>query len=157
MIDYPYLPKGRSIKYVTMENPFMKMAFSVMKEKSADTRQPVGSVIVKNGVVVASAANLSGFKNKKLIELHSGKWCIRKLLKIRTGKSYWLCPGCANHKDHSENSACTKAQKAGIDTKGADLYLYGHWWCCKPCWDKMIEVGIKDVYLLSGSEKLFRK
>jgi hypothetical protein len=43
-----------------------------------------------------------------------------------------------------------------INTK-LDLYLWGHWWCCKLCWDKMIEVGIKNVYLMEGVDKLFKK
>ena len=38
---------------------------------------------------------------------------------------------------------------------GADLYLYGHWWCCEPCWNAMINAGIKNVYLLKKSEVLF--
>lgn len=38
-----------------------------------------------------------------------------------------------------------------------DLYLWGHWWFCEPCWNAMIEAGIRDVYLLENSEVLFNK
>jgi deoxycytidylate deaminase len=35
--------------------------------------------------------------------------------------------------------------------------MWGHWWCCKPCWDNMIAAGIKNVYVIEGSEILFNK
>ena len=47
--------------------------------------------------------------------------------------------------------------KNGHDTVGADLYLWGHWWACAPCWNAIIESGIENVYLLEGSERLFNK
>jgi deoxycytidylate deaminase len=73
-----------------------------------------------------------------------------------TGEGYDLCEGC-NSKFHSEPSAIRDALSKNKDTEGADLYLWGHWWCCKDCWDSMISAGIKNVYLLDGSEKLFNK
>ncbi|MBU0614216.1 hypothetical protein KJ766_02960, partial [Patescibacteria group bacterium] len=48
-------------------------------------------------------------------------------------------------------------REAGIDPSGADLYMYGHWWCCKPCWDAMIEAGIRDVYVCSDAHKRFTR
>jgi deoxycytidylate deaminase len=43
----------------------------------------------------------------------------------------------------------------GLDCQGADLYLYGHWWCCESCWKAMIAAKIRNVYLLENSENLF--
>lgn len=154
-IKYPYLPEGRLIKYVSAGDVFIKEAERTCLELATDRSVPTGSVIVLNNKIVAQAGNLSRLSGKKLTELHKNGWCIRRILKIPTGKKYWLCPGCALPKYHSEQLAIKEAKKKGININGADLYLWGHWWCCKPCWDKMIEAGIKDVYLLSGSEILF--
>ena len=75
---------------------------------------------------------------------------------IPPGKGYELCLGC-NPAYHSEPSAIQDAQKRGFKTEGADLYLWGHWWACEPCWQAMIAAGIKNFYLLKGSERLFNK
>jgi len=75
---------------------------------------------------------------------------------IPTGQQYELCEGC-HPKNHSEPRAIADAKKNGHDTKGADLYLWGHWWACETCWQTMIAAGIKNFYLMEGSEKLFNK
>ncbi len=54
---------------------------------------------------------------------------------------------------HAEARA---VKNAGVKAHGGDLYLWGHWWCCKPCWDAMISAGIKNVYLYTESQKLFK-
>jgi deoxycytidylate deaminase len=156
-IIYPYLPEGRGIKYVGLDNQYMKEAENYAKTNSTDRLQRTGSVIVKDGVIIGEGANQSRLKNKKLFEMHSKGLCVRKFFKVKTGTRYWLCPGCAKFSDHSEQRSIRDAIRKGLDPKGADLYLYGHWWCCKPCWDKIIEAGIKDVYLLEGSNVLFKK
>jgi deoxycytidylate deaminase len=100
-------------------------------------------------------ANQATLKNQFLLDTHK-IWCIRKLFKIPTGQKYWLCPGCASHKNHGEYRAAVELIKKFPQkiNSGLDLYLWGHWWCCKPCWDKMIEAGIKNVYVAENSEKL---
>lgn len=158
-IKYPYIPEGRIILYVRVDNPFMAEALNIMKVESTDEQNPTGAVVVKNDIIIGRAANQAGFKHPKFIELHAKGWCIRRKLKVRSGTKYWLCPGCATHADHAESNAVRDAiSKAGAEAvRGADLYLYGHWWCCKPCWDVMIKAGIKDVYLLEDSWKLFTR
>lgn len=83
--------------------------------------------------------------------------CVRKLLKVRSGTKYWLCPGCSTHHDHAESGAVRDAlAKSGREAvQGADVYLYGHYWCCKPCWDAMIAGGIRDVYVVERADELF--
>lgn len=154
-INYPYLPEGREIKYVSLDNFYMQTAREFSKNNSTDRLQPTGSVIVQDSKIIGEAANVIPLTNPKLVEMHRNGLCTRKLLKVKTGTKYWLCPGCAKYSDHSEQRAIKQARGNGLDTKGADLYLYGHWWCCKPCWDKITEAGIKNVYLLNDSEKLF--
>lgn len=154
-IPFPYQPSGRTVKYVPAHDRFMRVAEDVCRELSTDHQHPTGAVLVRDGQVIFKAANQSALKNPKLLELHKAGWCVRKFLKIPSGQKYWLCPGCASAKNHSETLVVKNARHAEIDTEGADVYLWGHWWCCKPCWDSMISFGIREVYLLEGSDKLF--
>lgn len=125
-------------------------------EQSTDHSVPTGAVIVKEGMVVSSGANKSALKNPALVAFHK-KYCIRRMLGVPSGKMYWLCPGCASSRHHAESRAVKEAKSKRQATGGADLYLYGHWWCCKPCWDKMIAAGIKDVYLIEGATEKFSR
>ena len=155
-IKYPYLPTGRTILYVEENNPYMLEAKKTCKEQATDFGHSSGAVVVKNGKIIGQGALQSRLKNKKLIKLHARGWCIRKILKIKSGKKYWLCPGCADFDHHSEAMAVKNALKNKIDMSGSDIYLWGHWWCCKSCWDKMIKAGIKNVYLLEDSDNIFK-
>jgi deoxycytidylate deaminase len=157
-IEYPYLPLGRTILYVGESNKYMSVAKEVALAKSTDKKVPTGAVIVdEDGNILVSAANQSALKNQFLLNTHKN-WCIRKLFKIPSGQKYWLCPGCASHKNHGEYRAVLALQKKFPQkiNSNLDLYMWGHWWCCKPCWDKMIEVGVKNVYLMEGIDKLFK-
>ncbi len=158
IMQYPYLPEGRTILYVPEDNKYMSAAREVAESKSTDRNVPTGAVIVdEGGEILVREANQSALKNKFLLDTHK-TWCIRKLFKIPSGQKYWLCPGCASHKNHGEYGAVVALQKKFSNKIGSnlDLYLWGHWWCCKPCWDKMIEAGIKNVYLEEGVEKRFK-
>ena len=156
-VVFPYMPIGRTIKYVSAQDRFIRAAEDACRELSTDRQHPTGAVLVKDGVVIARAANQSALKNLKLLGFHRAGWCARKFFKIPSGQKYWLCPGCASSKNHAETSVVRLAGKQNIDTKGADLYLWGHWWCCEPCWKAMTAAGIKDIYLLERSERLFNK
>ncbi|MDO8576061.1 MAG: deaminase [bacterium] len=147
-IQYPYLPTGRSFIYVGLDNPFMLEAKNFAREHSLDEMMPNSSVIVKDGVVIGRGANGSDYH-----KLHG---CERIKRGIPTGHGYELCEGC-HPKNHGEPHAIADAQKNEKNTIGADLYMWGHWWCCEPCWNAMIEAGIGNVYLLKDSEKLFNK
>ncbi|MDP3661414.1 MAG: deaminase [bacterium] len=145
-IQYPYLPEGREIKYVSEDNVFMRAARDYALAHSLDNFQKTGSVVVQRERVIGRGANGSLY--------HKEYGCERVRQHIPTGDRYDLCEGC-HPKNHSEPKALADARTRGETTHGADLYLYGHWWCCKPCWDAMIDAGIRNVYLLEGSEKLF--
>lgn len=152
---YPYLPIGRTILYVAENNKYMSSAKEVALTESTDKKTSTGVVIVnKEGDILIKAANQSALKNEFLLKTHP-IWCIRKFFGIPSGQKYWLCPGCASHRYHAESFAVSKAKKTNTNISGCNLYLWGHWWCCKPCWDKMIEAGIKDVYLMEGTENGF--
>lgn len=147
-VKYPYLPKGKTIEYVAAENPYMLDAREFARAFSLDAVMPGAAVIVRRGVILGSGANGS--------EYHKENGCKRVALRCKSGEGYELCEGC-HPKNHSEPSAIRDAKKNGNETKGASLYLWGHWWCCKSCWDAMIEAEIDYVFLLAGSETLFNK
>jgi deoxycytidylate deaminase len=148
MPQLPYLPVGREILYVTIDHEFMQLAKQVAHTESLDSLHPTGAVLVKNGTVVGVGANGSG--------VHTRYGCVRKWFKIPTGKFYALCSGCSP-KNHAEQKAIKAALSAQKNTKGADLYLWGHWWCCQSCWQAMIDAGVKDVYLPEKAWKSFGK
>ncbi len=153
-IKYPYLPVGGIIEYVPENNKFMSMAKEEAKN-SNDHSMPNGAVIVSEGEVVGQASNKNPLSSSKLIKLHK-KYCIRRMLKIPSGKKYWVCPGCASHENHGEyRTVLDVIKKNRKNIRNPELYLWGHWWCCKPCWDKMLSIGIKKVFLVENSEKLF--
>lgn len=145
-IQYPYLPEGKTISYVHADNRFMHAAEECARMYSLDPAHSTGTVLVKNEIIVGRGANGSTY--------HEEHGCERKRQNIPTGERYDLCEGCSPQ-NHSEQKAIADAKSRGVETRGADLYLWGHWWCCKPCWDAMIDAGIRGVYLLEGSEKVF--
>lgn len=152
---YPYLPAGHDILYVPADNLFMEEA-KKMQSVSTDAKNPIGIVLVKDGQIIAKASNMSKLTNPKLIKIHS-KYCLRRLLRVPSGKGYWLCPGCATSKQHSEYRLMAEAKKNKIDTTGADVYMYGHWWCCESCWKELLKGKIRDVYLVEKAWELFKR
>ncbi|OGZ02094.1 MAG: hypothetical protein A2946_02885 [Candidatus Liptonbacteria bacterium RIFCSPLOWO2_01_FULL_53_13] len=155
-VNYPYLPEGRSFGYVPSSHPMMREARRVCEEQSTDKNHPTGSVLVRDGRVLAEGANQASFKNPALLEFHRTKFCLRRFLHIKTGTRYWLCPGCASPAQHSEQVVIRNARVKNSDSREADIYLWGHWWCCKPCWDAIIAAGVRNVYLAEGAERSFR-
>lgn len=147
-IRYPYLPNGRGILYVSRDNEFIIVAREYARDNSLDKEMSSGAVLVKDGKIVGIGANGSDYHNKNN--------CRRIELGYKTGEGYELCEGC-HPKNHSERTAIVNAADEGSEISNADLYLWGHWWCCEPCWEIIIQVGIRDVYLLKGSERLFNK
>jgi len=147
-IPYPYLPEGRTIEYVPESNQFMASARYLAKFDSLDKTMPGAAVIVKDGEIAGEGANGSNY--------HEKYGCERVRLGCKTGEGYEFCEGC-HPKNHSESKAIRDARNNENQTQGGDLYLWGHWWCCKWCWDEMIKAGIKRVFLMEKSEILFNR
>lgn len=115
---------------------------------SLDSAVKTGSVVVQTDKIIGRGANGSDY--------HKTHECERVKQGIPTGQGYELCEGCSP-KNHSEPRAIADAIAQGNNPNGADLYLWGHWWCCESCWGAIEDAGITQVYLLEGSEKLFDK
>jgi len=147
-VNYPFMPEDGEIIYVAADNRFMQEAKEFAREHSLDKTMPNASFVVKNGEIIGRGANGSTY--------HDEHGCERVRLHIPTGQGYELCEGC-HPKNHGEPKAIADAVKHHKDTHGAELYLWGHWWCCEPCWNAMQEAGIHKVYLLENSEILFNK
>ena len=136
-------------KFVGMGNIYMQEAMNTAKELSWDTGNetstPVGAVFVIDNKIILRTSNGSDY--------HKNNGCERKKLGI-VGKDYELCPGCS-YKVHCEAKAVNEAKKMGIDLKGSDMYMFGHFWCCKPCCDALETVGVNNYYLLENAWDLF--
>ena len=120
-VEYPYVLEGKEILYVPAGNEFMKVAKEVARKYSLDKTIQTGAVVVFNGSIIGTGSNGSDY--------HEKHGCYRVLHNIPTGQGYELCEGCSP-KNHAEPRAIKEAEKNGFSTKGTDLYLWGHWWCC---------------------------
>ena len=141
-VKFPYLPEGRKIVYVSLDNEFMAEAKSLC-DASGCAKQPTGAVIVKNGKIIGRGSN-AGEKVSECPRWNSP-----------TGENYGPCKDVCKQEGHAEATAVKDMMKNQTDYEDADIYLYGHWWCCKGCWDAMIQGKIKNVYLLDKSWEMF--
>lgn len=145
--QYPYLPKGKTYQYIPSSNAYIKRAKEITKflRKKNPNAVVTGSVIVKENKIISEGINSP---------LHDS-FCPRTAFEYPSGHGYDVCPNHCHPVNHSEAQAIKHAKEKNISTYGADLYLYGHWWCCKMCWDAMLAVDIKNVYLIEGATELF--
>lgn len=147
-IAYPFMhPKG-FIAYVDITHPHMSRAKAYARKASLDESMPNGLLLVKDGQIIGRGANGSVY--------HKTHPCERVRLSMSTGQGYELCEGC-HPKNHSEPKAIQDALQNGHNPEGAEAFLWGHWWCCEPCWNVLIENGVTKVYLLQDSEHLFNR
>ena len=145
-MEYPYLPVGKKILYVSPENKFMLEATKLL-QSSGCRKQPTVAVIVKGGKIIGRGSNAG-----KLVDI-----CPRVVKNCPTGTGYELCKEVCEQVGHAEVMAIRDALSCGEDLRGASLYLDGHWWVCKPCWDEILKAGISRVYVRRDSVKLYKR
>ena len=63
-ITYPYLPEGRTIKYVNENDSFMQVAKKIAKAFSLDATMSGGAIVVIEGIVVGVGSNGSDYHKK---------------------------------------------------------------------------------------------
>ena len=136
------------MRFVPADDEYMREAKRAREECSGDPLYPVGCVLVRDGRVLVRAGN--GY-NRGTRGIHI---CPRIVLECPSGTGYELCD-LHDSPGHAEPMLIAVAKEQGIDTQDADVYLYGHWWCCEPCWNVMIEAGVRDVYLLENAHVEF--
>ncbi len=149
-VVYPYMPSGRKIKYASAESLPMQAAALARQQCAGDNLFPVGAVLVKDGAVVARAGN--GF-NRGPGQIHV---CPRIVKECPSGQGYDLCD-LHDALGHAEPMLIMTAREAGIDPTGADVYMYGHWWACEPCWNTLIKAGIQDLYVTDDAHERFSR
>lgn len=150
------------------DNEFIQAAKQAAIKYSLTSVFPIGIVAEKNGVIIAEAGNGNGYHEANLETPGHRKGCVRRFLnderekqglpKFKGGEGFEFCPGC--HTDsHAEANLIKKAteEKKYENLKDANIYMYGHFWCCKSCWQKMLAAGIKNVYLPESADKFKNK
>ena len=143
----PYLPKNRKIIYINADNRFIGEATKMLALGSGCAKQPTAAVIVKNGEIIGRGVNAG-----KKVDV-----CLRVIHNCPTGTGYEFCKTVCEQEGHCEVVAIHDALKKGNNPKGASIYLDGHWWVCKPCWDEIIKVGISRVFLRKDAMELYKK
>lgn len=149
-VKYPYMPTDRHLKYAPADSEFMLAAKMAREKKSGDPLFPVGIALVKDSQVIATAGN--GF-NRGAGTPHI---CPRVVLECPSGVGYELCH-LHDPEGHAEPMVVAEAQRLGIDTDGANAYMYGHWWACEPCWNALIAAGIRDLYVTDDAHERFSR
>lgn len=136
-------------EYVNASHPFMREAYKEACKSGCGSRQ-VGAVIVKEGTVIARGYTSKGREPAP---------CPRVLQNLPSGVGYELCPHCGESDlgSHAEADTITNAKIAGVDTQGGELYMFGHWWVCEPCWGKIRIAGIRKIFLVEGAVEMFQK
>lgn len=140
----PYLPAGRSIEYVPESHPMMARAKELWAANQKYCRQSTASVVARAGIIIGEGQD----GGERVLA-----FCPRQALGCKSGEGYEFCPGC-NPVNHSEPKALRGLLNGGAG--GAELYLYGHWWCCKPCWDVILDAGVERVFLAEGAADMFQ-
>lgn len=144
------MPKGKEFRFVSHNDPLMSEAAVARIECAGDPLYPVGIVLVRDGVVLARAGN--GF-NKGGGTTHI---CPRVVLGCPSGQGYDLCT-LHDSPGHAETMLMNIAREQGLDTVGCDVYMFGHWWCCEPCWKAMLDAGIRDVFVTNDAQTRFSR
>jgi deoxycytidylate deaminase len=126
----------------------MRSALSARERLAGDPLYPVGVVIVRDGRVLVEAGN--GFCRGS----GAAHICPRVVLECPSGTGYELC-ALHDAPGHAEQMAVDTARRGKIDLRGADAYLYGHWWACEPCWNALIGAGIRDLYVADDAHERF--
>ena len=128
-----------------MDNYYMNEA-KKQAEKSFCSRTKVGTVIVKDGAIIAQGYNnvTGGVKDCKELG------CIRDILNIPSGERREICRAiCA------EQLAISEAARNGISLDGGTAYVTTH--PCYICSKMLVSAGIREIVYLKDYSDEFSK
>jgi deoxycytidylate deaminase len=152
----PFLDGTLKLFYTPLRDEYMGIAWLEAKHNSTDKNHPTGAVIVVNGEIISQLPNKAGYTNRIMIWLHQNVFCMRRFLRVKSGTRYDLCRGCATTENHAESRASTRVLELHPEgLTDATLFLWGHYWCCEGCCNRMIQAGIKNVVLRDDARRHF--
>ena len=137
---------------ISKENYYLDIAQTVA-ERSTCLRRKVGSIIVKNDVIVSTGYNGAPRGRKNCSDL---MYCMRDKLKIPRGERYELCRSV-----HAEANCIISAPRTRMI--GATLYLacldaktgelFGDVEPCSMCKRTIINAGVEKVVIRTGKDE----
>ena len=131
-------PKGTRPSWVEY---YMGIAKAVSARASC-LRHEIGCIIVKDKQIIAAGYNGAPSGRKSCRDDY--KFCYKDLKGIKSNEGI---ENCLSVGAHAEQNAIYQASRHGISTKGADLFMVGHYDCCASCKAAIINSGIKLVYI----------
>ncbi|OGY73937.1 MAG: hypothetical protein A3H61_02015 [Candidatus Jacksonbacteria bacterium RIFCSPLOWO2_02_FULL_44_20] len=140
------LKHNNKYEYAPASHPFMQEARAEAYKSGCGSRQ-IGAVIVNKETVIARGHNARDRVSSP---------CPRAIQNIPSGIGYNLCPECIEE-NHTEADALRNARLAGVDTENGEMYIFGHWWACESCWDKVRSAGITKIYLVKRAREMFQE
>jgi deoxycytidylate deaminase len=60
---------------------------------------------------------------------------------------YSKCVTVCEQQGHAEIQALRRAQRMGIDLRGATAYIYGHYWMCQDCGKALRDAGVTKIVI----------
>ena len=132
--------------YVDSSNQYMQEAYREACKSGCGSRQ-IGAVIVKGKKIIARGHNGRG---RELAP------CPRVSQNLPSGVGYQLCSHCVE-RNHTESDAMRNAKREGANIANAEIYIFGHWWACAPCREKVRAAGITKIYLVENAAELFKE
>ncbi|MFZ5391755.1 MAG: hypothetical protein ACOZAR_00995 [Patescibacteria group bacterium] len=144
--------KKIKIEFVKLDNQYIQLAKKISQEKSGCSYWNTGAVITgfdKNGSerIISKGAN----EGKKCVIP-----CPRFERSCASGTGYKLCKDICYQDSHAEVNACNHLPQNHLNKySNIKLYLFGHYWCCQSCWQKMIQSEIYHVLLPENAQKIF--
>ena len=121
-----------------------------VSERSPCTRRKTGTLLVKDGVIIATGYNGSVRGSYNCGEDVS---CLKDKHKEPSYASYVHCPAI-----HGEVNAVINAARSGLSTIGTTMYLYSSTHHegepCIYCRRVMVNAGVKDCYFMDSDGKV---
>lgn len=180
-IKYPYIPEDRIIKYVNKDNQYMKEASLMMEQGGCFIQKTGAVIVLDNKIIGKgnnASKTLDHCPRRKKGSKTGEDYYLCKEVCGQFGHAesnaiYNTVKSLGIEKEkikelenlinlayynkdtdleELENKIVKFTKTINLEKiKKADLYLDGHWWCCKACWIFMNAFSIKDVYLRDDS------